>query len=158
MEVAAGPYRQGRAKNWIHLVSNTISFENASDAVKELLKAGVIQRVFSEQQKTSALGLARDILSMCGCVPGVSELLGGLWKRLKGEDNALDQIAESPFGSRPRCSWMPTPSTRPAFANAVFTQAPLRRILAGIPFAGAGSSRTQRTSRKIGKGWSSWSR
>jgi len=84
-------------KRWIHLVSNAISFDNASDAVKELLRAGVLQRVFSEQQKTSASGLASDIFSMCDCVPGVAEMLGGLWRKVKGEEAAMEKVAECTF-------------------------------------------------------------
>lgn len=84
-------------KKWIHLVSNTISFDTASGAVKEMLKAGVIQRVFSEQQKTSAVHLAGDILNMCACVPGIPELLGGLWSKFRGEQAAMDKVAESTF-------------------------------------------------------------
>jgi uncharacterized radical SAM superfamily Fe-S cluster-containing enzyme len=84
-------------KKWIHLVGNTISFENASDAVKEMLKAGVLQRVFSEQQKTSAFALAKDILSMCDCIPGVADVLGGFWAKVKGDDSGMDKVAESTF-------------------------------------------------------------
>lgn len=62
-------------KKWIHLVSNTISFESASDAVKQLVSSGIIQRVLSEQQKVSAIQLAADIFNMCQCVPGLSDLL-----------------------------------------------------------------------------------
>lgn len=62
-------------KHWIHLVANTISFESASDSVRGLVQSGTLQRVFSEQQKVTALGLAKDILTMCDCVPGVRELL-----------------------------------------------------------------------------------
>ena len=78
-------------KKWIHLVSNTISFENASDGIKELVKSGVLQRVFSEQQQTGALALAGDIFKMCGCVPGVQELLGGL------AEKRLEKLAERTF-------------------------------------------------------------
>lgn len=78
-------------KKWIHLVSNTISFENASDGIKELVKSGILQRVFSEQQKTSALQLAGDIFRMCGCVPGVQELLGGI------AEKRLEKLAERTF-------------------------------------------------------------
>src|SRR5581483_6361487 len=56
-------------KNWIHLVANTISFELASSSVRELLKEGVIQRVLSEQQKTSSAQLGLDLIRMCGCIP-----------------------------------------------------------------------------------------
>ena len=83
-------------KKWIHLVSNTISFENASDAVKDLLKQGVLQRVFSEQQKTSSANLAMDILSMCGCMPNVKDLLGNAWSKFRG-GNGLEEVAESTF-------------------------------------------------------------
>ncbi len=79
-------------KQWIHLVSNTISFEGASDAVRELVRGGVLQRVFSESQKVPALELARDILSMCDCVPGIRELLTP-----GGTKESLDRMAERTF-------------------------------------------------------------
>ena len=82
-------------KKWIHLVSNTISFEGASEGVKELVKSGVLQRVFSEQQKVSAIQLASDIFKMCDCVPGVGDLLGGIASRIS--DKRLDQLAERTF-------------------------------------------------------------
>jgi uncharacterized radical SAM superfamily Fe-S cluster-containing enzyme len=82
-------------KKWIHLASNTISFENASDGIKELVKSGALQRVFSEQQKVSALGLAGDIFKMCGCVPGVSELVAGIAGRY-GE-RQIEKLAERTF-------------------------------------------------------------
>lgn len=62
-------------KRWIHYVSNTISFDVASEAIKAMVQSGTLQRVFSEQQKTSAVALAKDVLRMCDCVPGLSELL-----------------------------------------------------------------------------------
>ncbi len=65
-----------RLKEWIHLVANTIAFDTASDTVKELVTSGALQRVLSEQQKTSAIALAMDVLRMCDCVPGVTDLLG----------------------------------------------------------------------------------
>ncbi|RYG37112.1 radical SAM protein [bacterium] len=79
-------------KRWIGLVANTISFEGASDAIRELVKEGVLQRVFSESQKVSALALARDILSMCDCVPGIRELLTP-----GGTKESLDKLAERTF-------------------------------------------------------------
>ncbi len=79
-------------KNWIHLVSNSISFENASEAVKELVKAGTLQRVFSEQQRSSALSVARDLLTMCECVPGVAELLIPAQRK-----RAVEELAEKTF-------------------------------------------------------------
>ncbi|MBS1714817.1 MAG: radical SAM protein [Armatimonadetes bacterium] len=63
-------------KSWIHLAANTISFEDASDAVKALVRDGALARVFSESQKTGSLALAGDLFRLCGCVPGVVELLG----------------------------------------------------------------------------------
>jgi len=79
-------------KNWIHLVSNTISFEGASDAVRALVKSGTLQRVFSEQQKVSAVALARDILGMCDCIPGIRELLTP-----GGTKESLEKLAERTF-------------------------------------------------------------
>ncbi|MBX7134258.1 MAG: radical SAM protein [Fimbriimonadaceae bacterium] len=88
----------GRAelKNWIHLVANTISFESASSSVKEMLRSGAIQRVFSEQQKVGAAQLARDMMSMCQCVPGIADMLGAAWSKLKGE-SAYDKLVEKTF-------------------------------------------------------------
>lgn len=82
-------------KQWIHLVSNTISFENASDGIKDLIKSGALQRVFSEQQKVGALGLAGDIFKMCGCVPGVTELVAGI--AAKYGERQLEKLAERTF-------------------------------------------------------------
>jgi len=77
-------------KNWIHLVANTISFENASEMVKELVKNGVLQRVFSEQQKVSAAQLAVDILRMCDCIPGLADLI-------VRPSESLEKMAEKTF-------------------------------------------------------------
>ena len=79
-------------KRWIGLVSNTISFESASGAIKELVKQGVLQRVLSESQKVPALDLAKDILSMCDCVPGIRELFTP-----GGTKESLDRMAERTF-------------------------------------------------------------
>jgi hypothetical protein len=57
----------------------------------------VLQRVFSEQQKTSAAGLAGDIFSMCDCIPGLADMLGGMWRKFKGDDAAMDKVAECTF-------------------------------------------------------------
>lgn len=83
-------------KKWIHLVANTISFEGASDGVKSLISSGILQRVFSEQQKVSALQLAGDILRMCDCVPGLSDLVTGIWRKTQGE-KMLQKMAQSTF-------------------------------------------------------------
>jgi hypothetical protein len=72
------------------LVANTISFESASDSVRGLVQSGALQRVLSEQQKVSALALARDILTICDCVPGVAELL-------RMPKKGLDDLAERTF-------------------------------------------------------------
>jgi uncharacterized radical SAM superfamily Fe-S cluster-containing enzyme len=77
-------------KSWIHLVSNSISFESASDSVKALLKQGILQRVFSEQQKVSAVQLVTDILRMCDCVPGVADLI-------RRPADSIDKMAEQTF-------------------------------------------------------------
>jgi len=44
-------------KKWIHLVSNTISFDNTTEGIKELVRIGALQRVFSGQPRTGTLGL-----------------------------------------------------------------------------------------------------
>ena len=84
-------------KRWIHLVSNTISFEAASDAVQAMLKEGVLQRVFSEQQKVGAAQLAYDVMTMCHCIPGLPEMMGAVWSKFKGGDAALAKITENTF-------------------------------------------------------------
>lgn len=81
-------------KRWIHLVSNTISFDTVSAPIAEMLKAGAIQRVFSEQLKVGTPALVGDISLMCDCIPGLPELLGGIWsvaQKLKGANGANDQ-------------------------------------------------------------------
>jgi hypothetical protein len=55
-----------------------------------LVQSGALQRVLSEQQKVSALALARDILTICDCVPGVAELL-------RMPKKGLDDLAERTF-------------------------------------------------------------
>ena len=82
-------------KKWIHLAANTISFEDASDAVKTLVRDGALQRVFSEQQKTSSLSLAGDLFRLCGCVPGVAEILG--LAQAKKVDSMLSDLASRTF-------------------------------------------------------------
>jgi uncharacterized radical SAM superfamily Fe-S cluster-containing enzyme len=78
-------------KKWIHLASNTISFETASDGIKEMIRSGAIQRVLSEQQKVGTLQLAGDMFKMCGCVPGLQEVLGGI------AEKRLEKLAERTF-------------------------------------------------------------
>jgi uncharacterized radical SAM superfamily Fe-S cluster-containing enzyme len=65
---------------WIHLVSNTISFDNVSETVTAMLKSGALQKVFSEQLKVGTIDLAKQIANMCNCIPGLNDLLGAMWK------------------------------------------------------------------------------
>ena len=82
-------------KKWVHLVSNTISFEAASSAVKELVASGALQRVFSGQPRVGPLSMAWDILKMCDCVPGVPELVGGIIDKVG--KNRLEAMAQRTF-------------------------------------------------------------
>jgi hypothetical protein len=84
-------------KRWIHLVSNTISFETASSALKEMLKSGALARVFSEQLPLGAPQLARDLAQLCGCVGELSDLLNLLWPRGELSQKVLDRAAERTF-------------------------------------------------------------
>jgi uncharacterized radical SAM superfamily Fe-S cluster-containing enzyme len=86
-------------KNWIHLVSNTISYDGLSEAMAEMLRSGALARVFSEQLKTGTPQLMFDVMTMCGCVPGLSETLGALWNARRGQPDKtrLEKIAERTF-------------------------------------------------------------
>jgi uncharacterized radical SAM superfamily Fe-S cluster-containing enzyme len=84
-------------KRWIHLVSNTISFEGVSEAVAAMLKSGAIQRVFSEQLKVGTPELMLDLARLCDCIPGLPQLLGGIWSRVGRQENALEKAAERTF-------------------------------------------------------------
>jgi len=81
---------RGELKNWIHMVANTISFDSASELVKELVKSGVHQRIFTEQDKLTPLQLAVDILRMCDCIPGLADLV------LRPSES-LEKMAEKTF-------------------------------------------------------------
>ena len=76
-------------KRWIHLVSNTISFENSKEMLAAVLKDGVLQRIFSEQNATSSAALAIDTLRMCDCVPGLHELVDAIWKRGQKQERTM---------------------------------------------------------------------
>ncbi len=80
-------------KKWIHLVSNTISFENVSQTVAEMLRSGALGRIWSDSGRVPALKLARDISQMCGCVVGLPDLLGLLWD----QDKSLERLAQRTF-------------------------------------------------------------
>jgi uncharacterized radical SAM superfamily Fe-S cluster-containing enzyme len=86
-------------KKWIHLVSNTISYDNMGEALAEMLKSGALVRVFSEQLKTGTPQLMFDVMQLCGCVPGLNETLGALWNLRRGENDKtrLEKIAERTF-------------------------------------------------------------
>ncbi len=83
-------------KKWIHLLSNTITFEATSESVRALIESGAIQRLLSEQQSVSAPQLARDLMQMCDCIPGVQALLGSLWAKFAGQ-KALEKMAQRTF-------------------------------------------------------------
>ena len=80
-------------KKWIHLVANTISFENVSQSVAEMLKSGALGRVWSDSGRVPAFKLAADISKMCGCVAGLPEILGLLWD----EEKSLERLAQRTF-------------------------------------------------------------
>jgi uncharacterized radical SAM superfamily Fe-S cluster-containing enzyme len=82
---------------WIHLVANTITFESLSAPLAAMLQSGAIQRVFSEQLKVGTPDLARDIAWMCDCIPGLPQLLGSIWSRVRGDERALERAAERTF-------------------------------------------------------------
>ncbi|MEO6907578.1 MAG: radical SAM protein [Abditibacteriaceae bacterium] len=86
-------------KKWIHLVSNTIGFDNVGEAAASMLKSGVLQRVFSESQKVSAPALASDIWNMCQCSPGLSGTMNYMRHMIKGssKQDDMEAAAESTF-------------------------------------------------------------
>ena len=84
------PKLVGRAqlKKWLHVVSNTIAFDAVSEPIRAMAQSGVLARVFSEQLPVPSRDLGADLSWMCDCVPGLSELLGGAWKKIRGEKSA----------------------------------------------------------------------
>lgn len=84
-------------KNWIHLAANTISFENMRESVQSMVRSGVLTRLLSEQQRASSLQVAKDLLTMCDCVPGLTDLMGGLWAKFRGAESLDDQLATRTF-------------------------------------------------------------
>ncbi len=80
-------------KRWIHLVSNTISFDCVSGSVAEMLRSGAIERVFSNSGQVSTLKMASDIARLCGCVAGLPEILGALWSQKPD----LESVAQKTF-------------------------------------------------------------
>ncbi len=80
-------------KKWLHVVSNTIAFDAVAEPVRAMVQSGVLARVFSEQMPVRAEALGADLSWMCDCVPGLPELLGGAWKRIRST------------GSSPASTW-----------------------------------------------------
>lgn len=88
-------------KKWLHLVGNTITFDELSLPLKELLASGGLVRVFSEQLKLGTPRLMQDLWQMCDCIPGLLGKLGALWQKLGGrcaqEQGAMEQLAQRTF-------------------------------------------------------------
>ncbi|HVF85282.1 MAG TPA: hypothetical protein VM821_04825, partial [Abditibacteriaceae bacterium] len=86
-------------KRWLHLVSNTISFDSLSQPMVAMMQSGALGRIWSEQLPVGATNMARDVAQMCDCVPGLPQLLGGLWKVAvkRNEDRVLEQLAQRTF-------------------------------------------------------------
>lgn len=83
-------------KDWIHLAANTISFESVSDTVKSMVKEGVLQRLFSEQQAPSSLKVAADLFKLCGCIPGLHEAIDAI-KGSRDQKRDLRRLASRTF-------------------------------------------------------------
>ena len=80
---------------WIHVVGNTVTFDNVTPAIAEMLREGVLQRVFSNEPRIGALSLMRDIGRMCQCIPGLPELITGLTALVPAAGpEAMDRLAE----------------------------------------------------------------
>jgi len=84
-------------KKWIGGCSNTITFEHLKGPVVDLIRSGILQRVFSEQQKVGTLQLMRDIAQMCGCVPGLPQLLSGVGVLASRRKPAKEALPERMF-------------------------------------------------------------
>jgi uncharacterized radical SAM superfamily Fe-S cluster-containing enzyme len=90
-------------KKWIHLASNTISFEHLAEPVHTMLQSGAMIRVLSEQLKVGTPQLMGDLVEMCDCVPGLTKMLGSVWAACtrrggnRPQQSALEQVAERTF-------------------------------------------------------------
>jgi uncharacterized radical SAM superfamily Fe-S cluster-containing enzyme len=73
-------------RKWIHLVANRITFDARQETVAEMLRDGVLQRIFTEQVKVNSPQLAWDIARLCGCVPRALEVLGEAWRKASPVD------------------------------------------------------------------------
>ncbi|MBI3919786.1 MAG: radical SAM protein, partial [Armatimonadetes bacterium] len=84
-------------RRWVHLVSNTITFDTLREPAAAMLKSGALQRVLSEQLKIGTPELMLDLARMCDCIPGMSKVLGGIWKLVGRQQSALERAAERTF-------------------------------------------------------------
>jgi uncharacterized radical SAM superfamily Fe-S cluster-containing enzyme len=93
------PHLIGREelKNWIGMIANTITFDQLKSPVGELLKSGALNRVFSEQLKVGTTDLALDLSRMCDCIPGLQEVVGGLWSLARKRKEAMVAAAQRTF-------------------------------------------------------------
>lgn len=97
IQTKAGPWRslpdligRDRLRESLDLIANTINFEVAGDAVRQLVKSGALPRVFGEHNRASAKALALDVLRICDCIPGVTDLLGP-------RETMLEKMADRTF-------------------------------------------------------------
>lgn len=81
-------------RKWIGLIANTITFDQLKAPVAELLRSGALSRVFSEQLKVGTTDLMWDLASMCDCIPGLQEVLGGIWARVRRRREAMVAAAQ----------------------------------------------------------------
>ena len=84
-------------KSWVHLIANTITFDTLREPVAEMLKSGAFQRVFSEQLKVGAVDLARDLMKLCDCIPGLSMMVDAIWNKVRGQKSPMERLAERSF-------------------------------------------------------------
>lgn len=65
-------------KKWLHLIGNTITFDELSSPVMELVRSGALGRLFSSEFSPGSTQLAHDVSQVCSCIAGVTRLIGGL--------------------------------------------------------------------------------
>ncbi len=83
-------------KNWLHLVGNTITFDELSPPVMELVQSGALSRLFSREFSSGSIEVARDVARLCTCIPGVSRLVGGFGEFFTGRRRANSKSAAHP--------------------------------------------------------------
>jgi len=87
-------------KNWLHLVSNTTTFDELSLPVMELLKSGALGRIFSNEFGSGSRNLINDVAQVCNCLPRLSSMLSGLGRLLSpraGGDRPASHPSERTF-------------------------------------------------------------